>query len=159
MLPENKWEQYGFPRTEADICGITLHETGNTELNAEQLFDYYSNECKTSDGIHYLCDDEQTIQVMPDDWAVYHTGKGKDWGCRYTISIAICSSLNDEKYNQAQARAIDLIWLLQDTYNIPDSLIFFHNDWNEKAYCPKTALDRYGSSKNFVYQEIYQEEE
>lgn len=159
MLPENKWEQYGFPRTENNIKGITIHETGNTEMNAQELFDYLKDECKTSQGCHYICDSEQTIQVMPDDWAVYHTGKGKDWGCRFTIAIEIVSSLNDDVYNQAQSRAISLIWSLQHQYSIPNELIFFHKDFNDKNYCPKTALDRYGSSKNFVYQEIYQEEE
>lgn len=159
MIKENKWNQYGFPRSENDIKGITVHETGNTDMNAQQLFDYLDNDCRTSQGCHYICDNEQTIQVMPDTWAVYHTGKGKDWGCRYTIAIEICSSLKDEDYNEAQSRAISLIWSLQHQYHIPMDMIFFHNDFNDKTYCPKTALDRYGNSKNFVYQEIFKEEE
>lgn len=159
MIKENKWSQYGFPRSQADIKGITVHETGNTDMNAQQLFDYLDNECKTSQGTHYIVDSEQTIQVMPDDWAVYHTGKGKDWGCRYTIAIEICSNLNDELYLLAQDRAVELIWSLQEQYQIPMDLIFFHNDFNQQTYCPKTALDRYGNSKNFVYQEIFKEEE
>lgn len=159
MIHENKFNQYGFPRSEKDILGITVHETGNTEMNAQQLHDYLDNECKTSQGVHYIVDHENTLQAMPDDWAVYHTGKGKDWGCRYTIAIEICSSLNNEQYIQAEDRAISLIWSLQKKYRIPMEMIFFHTDWDEQRYCPKTALDNYGSSKNFVYQKVYREEE
>jgi N-acetylmuramoyl-L-alanine amidase CwlA len=154
MISENKWIQYGFPRTEEDIQGITLHETGNVEMNAEQLFNWLNEENKSSQGCHYLVDDTQTIQVMPDDWAVYHTGKGKDFGCRYTIAIEICSSLSDEKYKMAEDRAISLIYALQKKYHIPMDMIFFHRDFNETTYCPKTILNNYGTSKNFVYNRL-----
>lgn len=154
MISENKWSQYGFPRTEEDIQGITIHETGNVDMNAEQLFNWMNEVNKTSQGCHYLVDDTQTIQVMPDDWAVYHTGKGKDFGCRYTIAIEICSSLSDEKYQKAEDRAISLIYELQKKYHIPMDMIFFHQDFNSKTYCPKTILNNYGTSKNFVYSRL-----
>ena len=159
MIDENKWPQYGFPRQEGDIQGITIHETGNVDMNAQQLHDWLNTECKTSQGTHYIIDDTQVLQAMPEDWAVYHTGKGVDWGCKYTVAIEICSSLSDEKFNQAVDRAISLVWDLQHRYHIPMDLIFFHQDFNDRAYCPKTLLDHYGNSKNFVYQEIYKEEE
>lgn len=157
MLDENKFIQYGFPREESDIKGITIHETNNYDMNAQQLFDWLNTECKTSQGCHYICDDEQIIQVMPDDWAVYHTGKGKDFGCKYTIAIEITSSLNNEKYLEAENRAISLIYNLQKKYHIPTDMIFFHQDFNQRVYCPKTILDNYGTSKNFVYQRIEEE--
>lgn len=157
MIKENKWKQYGFPRTKQDILGITIHETNNYEMNAQQLYDYLENECRTSQGVHYICDNEQTLQVMPDDWAVYHTGKGKDWGCRYTIAIEIVSSHSDEVYKKAEDRAISLIYELQKKYHIPTDRIFFHQDWNNKMHCPNRALDKYGTSKNFVYQRIESE--
>lgn len=159
MIDRNKWDQYGFSRLESDIKGITIHETGNYEMNAESLLNWLENENKTSQGCHYLVDDTQIIQVMPDDWAVYHTGKAKDWGNRYTIAIEICSSLSDDKYRQAEDKAISLIYTLQKKYHIPFDMIFFHHDWNDRKYCPKTILDNYGTSKNFVYQRIESEEE
>jgi len=154
MLDENKFNQYGFPREESDIKGITLHETGNLEMNAQQLHDFLNYENKTSQGVHYIVDCEQTIQAMPDDWAVYHTGKGMDWGNRYTIAIEICSYLSDEKYRQAEDRAISLIYNLQKKYHITEDMIFFHNDFNDKTYCPKTILNNYGTVKNFCYQRL-----
>ena len=153
MIKESKYLQYGFPREEADIKGITIHETGS-DKTAQELFNYLDNESKDSRGCHYLVDDTEVIQVMPDDWAVYHTGKGRDWGCRYTLAIEICSNISTEKYEEAEDRAISLIYSLQHKYQIPNEMIFFHQDWNERTYCPKTALDNYGNSVNFVYQRI-----
>lgn len=154
MIKENKFIQYGFPREQSDIQGITLHETGNINMSAQDLFNYLDNECKTSQGTHYICDDKEVIQVMPDDWGVYHTGKGRDWGNRYTIAIEICSSLNNESYQKAQDKAVELTKTLMGKYHIGSDMIFFHNDWDSKYYCPKTILDNYGTSRNFVYQEI-----
>lgn len=158
MLDKNKWSQYGFSRLESDIKGITIHETGNTEKNAQELFNWLNSENKSSQGCHYLVDDENVIQVMPDDWSVYHTGKGRDWGCRHTIAIEICSSLSDAKYRQAEDKAISLIYSLQKKYAIPMDMIFFHHDFNDRKYCPKTILDEYGTSKNFTYQKLESEE-
>ena len=154
MIDENKWNQYGFQRSEEDIKGITLHETGEVDKSAEQIFNWLNNENKTSSGCHYIVDDVQTIQVMPDDWAVYHTGKGKDFGCRYTIAIEICSSLSDEKIRQAEDRLISLVYSLQKKYHIPIDMIFFHRDFNDRNYCPKTLIDEYKTSLNFAYQNL-----
>lgn len=154
MISENKYIQYGFPRSVEDIKGITLHETGNYEMNAQQMFDYLNTSNRTSQGVHYLVDSEQTIQVMPDNWAVYHTGKGIDNGVKYTIAIEICSSLSDSEYLSAEERAISLIKQLQSTYNIADDNIYFHQDWNKTTYCPRRALDTYGTSRGFVYDRI-----
>lgn len=158
MLDQNKWTQYGFPRQESDIQGITIHETGNTEMNADDLFKWLNEVNKSSQGCHYLIDDEKVVEVMPLDWSVYHTGKAKDWGNRYTIAIEICSSLSNEKYLKAEDKAISLIYELQKKYHIPFDMIFFHRDFNDKKYCPKTILDNYGTSKNFVYQRIESED-
>ena len=154
MLSENKFLQYGFPRDVSDIQGITIHETGNIDLDAQGIFDYMENECHTNQGCHYIVDHTQTVQAMPDDYGVYHTGKGMDWGNRYTIAIEICSNLNDDEYKDGQDRAVELIKSLQNQYHIPNDMIFFHKDFNQKTYCPKTILDRYGTSESFVYQEI-----
>lgn len=157
MIKESKWRQYGFPREEADIKGITIHETGNYEKNAKELCDWLENDNKGSNGCHYIVDDTQIVQVMPDDWAVYHTGKGNDWGNRYTIAIEITSSLSNDKYKAAEDRAISLIYSLQKKYHIGMDMIFFHQDFNPKTYCPKTILDNYGTSKSFIYQRLEEE--
>lgn len=153
MIKKEKWNQFGFPREKADIQGITIHETGKV-WEAKALHDWMDNESKTSQGCHYICDANETVQTMPDEYSVYHTGKGIDWACRHTIAIEICSSLSDEKYESAVNRAISLVYSLQKKYKIPMESIFFHNDFNSKTYCPKTLLDRYGNSKAFAYERL-----
>lgn len=154
MLTENKWIQYGVPRSVDDIKCIVLHNTGNTFLSAQELFDYLQNECKTSQGCSYIVDHNGVIQVMPDDWSVYNTGKGDDYGNKYGIAIEICDNLNNELYKQGQDLAVDLIKELMARYNISSEEIFFHNDFAPRTYCPHIILDNYGTSQNFVYQEI-----
>lgn len=159
MLPENKWLQYGLPRDLEDIKCIVIHNTGNTELSARQLFNFLAEENKTSQGCSYIVDHYEVIQVVPDTWSVYNTGKGKDYAFRHGIAIEICDNLNDDLYQQGQDRAVTLIRELMARYNIKTDMVFFHQDFNDRYYCPHILLDRYGSSKNFVYQEIYEEEE
>lgn len=154
MIKEQKWEQYGFPRQEKDVLGITIHETGNDNMSARQIFDFLENENKTSQGCHYLVDDNEVIEVMPIDYGVYHTGKGLDYGNRYTIAIEICSNINDDKYQQAQDKAVELIKELMLRYAIPKDSIFLHRDFNSTTYCPKTILRKYGSAKRFVIEEL-----
>lgn len=154
MISENKFNQYGFPREATDILGITIHEI-DTDMTAQQIHDWLDTECKTTtDGCHYICDDTQVVQVIPDDWAVYHTDKAKDFGNRYTIAIKICSSLSDDKFNAAEDKAVELIRNLQKKYDIKGDMIFFHQDFNERAYCPKTIINKYGTAKTFVYQRL-----
>lgn len=154
MVREEKFNQYGFPRNPIDIKGITIHETGNYEMNAQQLFDYFNDVDKSTQGAHYVVDDTQVIQLMPNDWAIYHTGKGKDYGCKYTIAIEICSNINDEKYKEAQDNAVQLIKQLMQQYNITSDDIFLHNDFNPVVHCPNAILNKYGSAKRFVLEEI-----
>ena len=157
MIDKNKYNQYGFPRDEKDILGITIHETNNYEMNAQELHDWLNNECKTNQGVHYIVDKDEIVQVMPDDWAVWHTGKAKDWGTRYTVAIEICSYFSDVEYKQAEDRAISLIWDLQKKYRIANDMIFFHQDWDSRTHCPNRIINEYGTSKNFVYQRIERE--
>lgn len=152
MIDENRFNQFGFPRT-GEIQGITIHETGNYDMDAEQLERYMNEEMKTSQGTHYFVDWNGVRQVIPNDWAVYHTGKGKDFACKHCIAIEICDNLQNDLFEQAVANAIALIKSLQSEYNIIDDMISFHCDWNN-TYCPHTLLDTYKSSRNFVYQRI-----
>lgn len=154
MLSENKWIQYGYPREEKDIKCIVIHNTGNTFMSGEELFNYLENDCKTSQGCSYIVDYKGVIQVMPDNWAVFNTGKGNDYGNQFGIAIEICDNLNDELYLEGQNKAVDLIKSLMGKYNIPSTEIFFHNDFSPRTYCPHILLDKYGTSQNFVYQEI-----
>ena len=154
MLDENKYLQYGVQRSTGDILGITIHESSNINDTAEDLMKWYNTECKSNTTYHYVVDSKGFQQLMPDDYALNHVGKYASWGDLYTIAIEICTTLSDEKFNSTLQNTIYLIKLLQETYNISDKMIFFHNDFNDRVYCPKTLLNKYGTAKIFVMEEL-----
>lgn len=158
MIDENKYEQYGFPRELTDILGITIHETSNYNMNAQELFDFINTENKTNQGTHYLIDDVETIEVMPHDYGVYHTGKALDWGNKYTIALELCSNLNEDKFKATIDNAVVLIKKLMRDYAIQKDSIFFHIDFDSKVHCPNQLINKYGSSKRFVIEEIESED-
>lgn len=151
MLDKSKYEQYGCKRTES-IKGITIHNTGN-DKSAEELANYMAN-TSTHLSTHYFVDDKKTIQVMPLNYAVWHTGKGFDAGNMRTIAIEICKSTSDlETYKKAQSRAIKLIKKLMDQYKLDATSIFFHCDFN-RTYCPHRILEIYKTKDNFIRKEL-----
>lgn len=148
MLDKNKWSQFGKEGLEP-TC-ITIHNTGNYDMTARELFDYLNNECLTSQGCHFLVDDKEIIEVMPLNWKTYHTGKGEDYAFNNSIAIEICSNLDDELYLKGQENAIRLIKNYMDKFNIPKDEIYFHIDFNPTTYCPCNILDLYKTKENFL---------
>lgn len=151
MIDETKWSQYGFLRDISDVKGITIHNTNNYEMSARDLFNYL-NSSSESNGCHYLIDDQEIIEVMPHNYAVYHTGKGLDYGNQYTIAIEICSHLDNEKYLEGQAKAVELIEELMEEYDLTRNEIYFHKDFCSSVYCPATILQMYKTKENFLNQ-------
>ncbi|MCI7157700.1 MAG: peptidoglycan recognition protein family protein [Solobacterium sp.] len=148
MLDINKWSQYGKDGLEP-TC-ITIHNTGNYDMTARELFDYLNNECLTSQGCHFLIDDKEIIEVMPLNWKTYHTGKGEDYAFNNSIAIEICSNLDDELYLKGQENAIRLIKNYMDKFDIPKEELYFHIDFNPTTYCPCNILDLYKTKENFL---------
>lgn len=143
MIP-NK-EQFG--ELGIDVKGICIHNTGNV-LSARKNYEYMEK-TKLNLGTHYFVDDKEIIQAMPTNWKVWHTGKGRDWGNLHCIAIEICKSQTKD-YLKAQERAIDLIEELMNEFNLTESDIYFHQDFNQQKYCPHKILDLYGNKKNFI---------
>lgn len=151
MLDKKKWLQYGTPRKQT-IKGITIHNTGNS-LTAEELENIMATTSQHF-ATHYFIDDKEIRQVMPLEYAVWHTGKGYDLGNMRTISIEICKSTSDiETYMKAQTRAIELVKELMNKYNLSKDYIFFHSDF-DNTYCPHRILEIYKNKKLFIEKEI-----
>lgn len=151
MLDPNKWSQFGIERVDS-IKGITIHNTHST-LSASEHFALMES---ATDHLatHYFVDENEVVQVMPESWCVWHTGKGFDLGNMRTIAIEICRSECDlETYLAAQANAKILINELLDKYQLTKADIFFHKDF-QNVYCPHKILDIYGNKKNFIRKEF-----
>lgn len=156
MLDNKKWSQYG--EEGLDIQGIVLHSTNEYEKTGQEIFDYLNNECLENRGTHFIVDTDEVIEVMPLTWKTWSTGKSKDWAFDHCISIDLCSNRNEAEYAKIQNRAIQLIKNLINQQNIVTSQIYGCIDFNSKMYCPATILDKYGSVRRFVIEEIESED-
>lgn len=146
ILPSSKWTQFG--EDGLIVKGIIVHNTGNS-WSAKENYEYLFN-TTLSNGCHYLVDNIETIQCLPDTWKVWTTAKGSDWAFHNCLSIEICNMLADEDWQQSEQRAIALIkeWLLK--YDLTKDDIYFHNDFNSSYYCPNKILEIYTSKKNWI---------
>lgn len=144
---EKKFNQYGEPGLE--VQGIVIHNTSILP-SAVDYENYYENECKTNQATHFVVDWQNVVDILPLDWKVYSTGKGQDWAFNHCISIDICSNINDDKYYAGERKAVELIERLMEEYNLTSSDIYFHSDFNNRAYCPSDILNRYLIKKNFI---------
>ena len=136
-----------------EVKGITIHNTGTTE-SASELRD----KMKKSGQLylcHYIVDEENIVQTTDESVCAYDTGKGYDFGNRFTIAVEICRSQSDfSLYLRAQRNAVKFIKTLLDKYNLTTKDIYFHNDFNTRTYCPHKILDYYGNKKNFIEKEF-----
>lgn len=142
-----------FTDNNLEVKGITIHNTGTSE-SADDLANKMRNGKKTY-LCHYIVDEREVIQITPEDVMSYHTGKGYDFGNRFTISIEICRSQSDlSLYLRAEKKAVVLIKTLLKKYNLTTDDIYFHRDFNQNTYCPHRILDYYGNKKNFIEKEF-----
>ena len=148
MLDEKRWPQYG--KDGLTPKAITIHNSGNYDMTAKDIFNYLNTESKTSECFHYIIDDKETMEVLPLHWKTYHTGKGEDYAFHNSIAIDICSNLDDALYLKGQGQAIVLIKRLMAIYEIPLTEIYFHIDFNNTTYCPCNILDLYKTKENFL---------
>lgn len=135
------------------ISGITIHNTGNS-LSALENANLMNN-LEYPVSVHYFVDEDEIIKVLDEDEQSIHTGKAYDKGNTQTISIEICRSKSSEElYFKAQKRAVILIKLLLKKYKLNNNNIYFHNDFDNRVYCPHKILKDYGSKNNFIEREF-----
>ena len=131
------------------VKGITIHNTGNG-LTARENFDllYYNHQEHLC---HYLIDESNIIRSYPESMEASHTGKGYDFGNRYTIAIEICrSTCDDELYMAAQNKAVSFIKELMKKYDLTIEDLYFHRDFDMSINCPHRILDIYKTKGAFI---------
>lgn len=130
------------------IKGITIHNT-NSELSAREIADDLIAQQKIN-LCHYLVDEQEVINIYPVEYEASHTGRGFDFGNKYTIAIEICrSQCKDDLYFKSQDRAIKLIKYLMKKYSLTKDDIYFHNDFNT-VRCPHRILEIYQTKERFI---------
>ena len=137
-----------IPRTNANRPGrklrggipayITIHETGNTDKGANA--EMHSRFVFTGGGaegvsFHYVVDDHESIQLVPDDEVAWHAGDGP-FGPGNSTSLAVEACVNsDGNFERTKRNLVKLVVKLMLAYGIPASKVVQHNYWSGKD-CP-----------------------
>ena len=132
-----------------EIKGITIHNTHRDD-SAEVIYQEMLKQ-KRYNLCHYLVDESNVIQTLPVDTEASHTGKGYDFGNRFTIAIEICrSTCVDELYLKAEKNAVKLIKKLMKKYKLTKEDIYFHNDFDVQSTCPHKIMEIYKKKEVFL---------
>lgn len=124
------------PKGNFKKTSITIHSTGNetsTAQNERKWLDNPTN--KRGASWHYVIDEKEVIQAIPDNEEAWHSGKKE--GNQHSIGIEICESGNRKKTleNAAEFTAVKLRELGLNISNLKK-----HYDWTKKI-CPRILID------------------
>ena len=119
---------------------ITVHNTAN-DASANNEASYHNNN-NNEVSFHYVVDDKEAIQVIPESRNAWHAGDGgSGTGNRYSIGIEICySKSGGDRFVQAEKNAAYLTATLLKKYGWGIDRVKKHQDWSGK-YCPHRTLD------------------
>lgn len=131
------------------VKGITIHNTNRFE-SAKEIYDELIK-AKRFNICHYLVDEKEIINTLSEEVEASHTGKGYDFGNRYTIAIEICrSACEEELYLKAQDKAVKLIKKLMKKYKLKKEDLYFHNDFDNHKLCPHRIFEIYKTKEEFI---------
>ena len=126
---------------------LVIHFTANDGDNAINNGKYFKNNVVKSSA-HYFVDDDTIVQSVEEDYVAYAVGGKKlNSGGIYhgvvtnynSISIELCDTVKDGKYNvsaKTRANAIELAKDIVKRHNIDKSHVVRHYDVTGKM-CPK----------------------
>lgn len=131
------------------VKGITIHNSNN-DKSAKEMYQYLVSINKLN-LCHYLIDEKITKQTLDESIEASHTGKGYDFGNRFTIAIEICRSQSDlDTYLTAEKRAVRFIKKLMKKYELTKDDLYFHNDFDYLNDCPHRIMQIYKNKEGFI---------
>ena len=117
---------------------ITIHNTANTKATAtaKSHAEYMNSSGKNKEvSYHYVVDDKEIYQLIPDSEVAWHAGDGgKGTGNRQSVAIEICENEGGDLL-AATNLAAELTRYLMEKYNIPLSNVVQHN-YRSGKNCP-----------------------
>ena len=117
----------------------TIHSTGNACSTAQNEADFVCYNSKRKASFHFVCDEKEVIQVLPENEVAFHAGDGKNGtGNRKSLAIEICESGNRKK---AVDNAVMLTREIMKKYHIPLEKVVPHYHWAKKN-CPRILIDK-----------------
>jgi len=133
------------------LKGIVIHYTGNTSHGANAAANRNFFNCTSSSvSAHYIVDDKQIIQCIPDDEVAWHVGakkyvvlgeilRVKPYSPNYyTIGIEMCVN-SDSDWSKTYANTVDLVKHLLQKHKLTVDNLYRHYDITGKE-CPKMMV-------------------
>ena len=134
------------------LKGIIIHWTSNTGkgANASAHYKYFQNQ-NVQASAHYMVDDKNIIQIIPDDEVAYHVGSryykppGQDLmegGMSpnfFLIGIEMCVN-PDSVWEETYKNTLELTQHLLQKYNLDTQQVWRHWDITGKD-CPKMMCE------------------
>ena len=139
-----------------NLIGITVHNTdritvASNTTPAEQYTRATVNGNMKDVRVHFYVDDVCAWQCLPLDLSGWHATDGSGDGNRKTISIeCIMNGSGDAKDKKAEGNCAKLVAYLLDKFKLKDTVIYSHNHWYSKKYCPAYILPHWNDFKKKV---------
>ncbi|HYO49351.1 MAG TPA: N-acetylmuramoyl-L-alanine amidase [Chloroflexia bacterium] len=131
---------------------LTIHETANTKpgANAEMHRKFvHQGGGEAGVSFHYVVDEKESIQLLPDDEVAWHAGDGRNGaGNNRSVAIEICVN-KDGNFLMALANTVLLVVRLMSEFSIPLSKVVQHNHWSGKDCPHKLRLNQLAAWMEF----------
>lgn len=166
LLPINEFSRCG--KKLKGVKGIVLHWTaslGAPAINIKNYFGRLANQNPNDDvedryaSAHYAVDDNEIIQVIPDDEMAYHVGskiysdeakkKLGNYPNNCTIGIEMCVDKNGKITEKTFQNTVDLTVYLCKKYGLNETHLWTHKGvvlWKD---CPKPWVDNPAEFERF----------
>ena len=140
----------GRPGTKISPKGLVIHWTANTGsgADADNNRDYFNNSGVTASA-HYIVDDHQVVQCIPEEEMAYHVGANwympgalerlSDYPNDCTLGIEICVN-QDGNFFKTMENTVALAADICKRYGWSSDNLWRHYDITGKA-CPKFFVD------------------
>ncbi len=133
-----------------EIKFITIHNTAEP-YSAMQERTRVNTRTGSVTSFHFAVDEDEAVQILPDNVHGWHAGDGRRDGNLRSIGIEICRSqfigADAGRYERAEANAVRLTAYLLRKYHLTVDDLRMHYNWSGK-HCPHRILDA-GSWESF----------
>lgn len=115
---------------------VTMHNTGNPNSTAQNNRDYFSNHPNAKVSSHWVVDDKEAIQCIPESEMSWHAGPEAN---RQSISIEVCEFTDPARHEKAYRNAVELAADILRRYKWGTDRLTTHKRWTGKE-CPRHIL-------------------
>lgn len=151
-LPESKYGlKASYPMTPQ---GIVVHNTAGASSARAEATNMLNNNSAVS--YHVIADESEVIELVPFSRNCWHAGDGSNgFANRNLIGIEIARSMDysDDKYDRAEANAVEYLAWVCVQYGWSSANLHQHN-WYSGTACPHRLKDHWNTFKRKVDERI-----